>query len=46
VQLYSSLQDEISFASIGVTIKVADIYRRVKTVATSKQEEPNKAESE
>ncbi len=36
-RLHTNLQDELSFASIGVTIKVQDIYRRV--LFTAAQEE-------
>ena len=51
VQIYTNLQDEISFASIGVQVKVADIYRRVKIAAVTpevepKEEETKEAESE
>ncbi len=42
VQIYTNLQDEISFASIGVQVKVADIYRRVKVAAIVKEEEEPK----
>ena len=41
-RLHTNLQDEISFASIGVQVKVAEIYRRVFVAPPEKKE----AESE
>lgn len=37
-RICTNLQDELSFASIGVTIKVAEIYRRVPFSATLEEE--------
>lgn len=42
LRIYTNLQDEIAFASIGVTVKVAEIYRRVFVAPPEKKE----AESE
>ena len=41
-RLHTNLQDEITFASIGVTVKAAEIYRRVFAAPPEKKE----AESE
>jgi Uma2 family endonuclease len=37
-RIYTNLQDELSFASIGVTIKLEEIYRRVTFTATLEEE--------
>jgi Uma2 family endonuclease len=37
-RIYTNLQDELSFASIGVTIKVEEIYRRVPFTAVEEEE--------
>ena len=42
-RIYTDLQSELFFASIGVTIRVAEIYRRVRwTTDTPAQEEQEK----